>query len=326
MKDPFNLFIEDSVYYTKNEYYKLMFETKRVFFEFLSGKKTLEEFEVETSRIWNKVDHTYMKQRIKELELMIAQKELDGHKIINPNAVYEEYYKLNELSKFFEIENNYKGSVDRYYRDKLKVINREYINEKAYLKRLVSNYDDFKGFKIAYYNKDGTIHSYHTIADYLSMLYNVNLNRAGWNRTNYDGKLLGNNLQYLPAHTLACPLCQEWQGKLYSSDGTSGYIDGMYYRPKEIAIDGGIGHPNCKHQFVLYWDREQVQKDRYDNEEWVEKYKTDQKIKALKLKRSKLLNDKKIYKSLEEHGEVDKVQQKIRRVNAELLKLRKQDQ
>ena len=32
MKDPFSLFIEDSVYYSSNQYYKLMFQTKKLYY------------------------------------------------------------------------------------------------------------------------------------------------------------------------------------------------------------------------------------------------------------------------------------------------------
>ena len=40
MKDPFNTFIKDSVYENTNKYYKLMFQTKRIFFDYLMNKKS----------------------------------------------------------------------------------------------------------------------------------------------------------------------------------------------------------------------------------------------------------------------------------------------
>ena len=44
MKDPFNLFIEDSVYYTQNQYYGLIRKTKRLFFDSLINKRPLRSF------------------------------------------------------------------------------------------------------------------------------------------------------------------------------------------------------------------------------------------------------------------------------------------
>ena len=36
MKDPFDLFIEDSVYTVNDDYYKLMYKTKFTFFDYLN--------------------------------------------------------------------------------------------------------------------------------------------------------------------------------------------------------------------------------------------------------------------------------------------------
>ena len=218
MKDPFNLFIEDSVYYFSNQYYKLIFKTKKMFFEYLSQNKSLEEFKKETAKIWNKVDHKYMEQRISELEKMIEARDLKGQKIINPNAEYTQVYDLVKEERFIEVEKKYKSTIDNYYKGRLKTVNKEYINKDAYLSKIVSEYDKTQAI-IPYYNKDGTVRSYHNVASYNSMLYNTNLNRAGWNRTLYDSNLLDNDLLYLPAHPFACPLCMEWQGRIYSASG-----------------------------------------------------------------------------------------------------------
>ena len=138
----------------------------------------------------------------------------------------------------------------------------------------------------------------------------------------YDTQLLDNDILYLPAHTLSCPLCMPWQGKLYSASGKTGYIDGMKYIPKEKAIDEGVGHPNCKHQWLIYWDKDQIQEDSYNSEEWEEKYKNDQKIKALSLKRKNLKNDREIYKKIENQEEVDKVNKKLKRLNKKIKELK----
>lgn len=321
MKDPFNAFIEDSVYENTINYYKLMFQTKRLFFEYLNEEKGTNEFKKEINKIWDNVDHTYMIQRIKELEKMIETRDLKGHEILNPNAEYDKYYDMSSEKKFKGVEQKYKRSISSYYKGRLRTVKKTYIDKKAYLSRIVETYEEIQAI-IPYFNKDGSIISWHNIANYSSMLYNTNLTHAGWNRTRFDSKLLGNQLVYLPAHTFACPLCIEYQGKLYSEDGTSGYIDGMRYIPKEIAIEGGVGHPNCRHQWVLYWDKSQIQDDDYNSEEWHERYEIDQKIKGLSLKRKKLKNDREIYKNLNNQEEVDKVNMKLRRLNSKIKELK----
>lgn len=321
MKDPFSLFIEDSAYYSKNEYYKLMYETKRVFFDFLKKNKTVAEFKKETERMWNRVDHKYMTNRIKELEDMIEARDLKGNPILNPNAEYKQIYELAGEQVFKNTEKKYKFNIDEYYKNRRKTANKSYIDRDSYLSKLVSKYDEIQA-TIPYHNKDGTVRSWHNIADYNSMLYNTNLNHSGWNRTMYDANLLGEDLLYLPAHTYACPLCMPYQGRVYSASGKSGYTnDGVRFYPQDEAIDGGVGHPNCRHQWTIYWDKSQLQDDVYNSTKWQEDYEKKQKIQALQLKRTKLKNDKKIFENLGNGEEVDKVNAKIRRINATIKEL-----
>lgn len=321
MKDPFNLFIQDSVEENTINYYNLMFKTKRKFFEYLKSGKSTEEFRKEINKIWDKVDHSYMLERIEELEKMISARDLEGHEIISSSAKYKEIFDIIGEDKFKDIEKKYKEIISKYYNGRHKTAEKEYIDKMSYLSKLVEKYDDVQQI-IPYHNKDGTIHSWHNISSYSSMLYNVNLTHAGWNRTMYDSKLLGNDILYLPAHTMACPLCQEWQGRLYSTNGKTGYIDGQKYIPKEVAIEGGIGHPNCKHQWTLYWTPDQLQEDTYSSNEWVERYEKDQKIKALELKSEKIKNDKSIYKKLGNQEEVDKANQKLEKINSKIRELK----
>ena len=172
------------------------------------------------------------------------------------------------------------------------------------------------------YNKDGTVRSWHNIANYNSMLYNTNLTRSGWNRTIYDSNLLEKELLYLPAHTFACPLCMPYQGKVYSKENKSGYTqDGVKYYPQEMAIAGGVGHPNCRHQWTLYWSEDQLQKNDYNSEEWVEKYKAKQKNRAIERKISTITNDRKIYRKIGNYEEVDKANQKINALKSKIVNI-----
>lgn len=61
------------------------------------------------------------------------------------------------------------------------------------------------------------------------------------------------------SHADCSPRCQEWQGRLYSLDGTSGNLDGMKFIPLENAMAGENGDGNgiitgynCRHRAVNY--------------------------------------------------------------------------
>lgn len=315
-KDPFSLFIEDSVLYASNKYYELIFKTKTLFFDYLNRGKSFEEFKQASSKIWENVDHSFMNERIKELEEMIEARDLKDRKILNPNAEFTQIYELVKESRFNEVERLYKNTIDQYYKGRLKTVKKDYVDKQSYLAKIVEQYDKAQAV-IPYYNKDGTVRCYHNIASYNSMLYNVNLNRSGWNRTMYDASLLNNDLVYLPAHPFACDLCMPWQGKVYSTSGKS-----LKYPPKELAEAGGIGHPNCKHQWLLYWGEDMLQKDDYNSMEWQDAYERKQKIQALQLERKKLKNDRKIYENIDSFGEVDKVNQKISSINSKIKELK----
>lgn len=315
MKDKFSTFIEKNVVYASQKYYKLMFETKVLFFDYLKNGKSLAEFKEASAKIWENIDHKYMEEHIKELENMIEARDLTGNKIINTNAKYTQVYELVDEKKFIETEILYKNTIDDYYKGRLKTVSKDYVNTDVYLSKIVNKYDTIQAI-IPYFNKDGTVRSYHNIASYNSMLYNLNMNRAGWNRTMYDSELLERDLLYLPAHPFACPLCVEWQGKVYSSSGKN-----TKYPSKQDAIDGGVGHPNCKHQWLIYWGESQIQDDKYDSDDWKSKYESKQKIQSLQLERSKLKNDRIILEKLGNYEEVDKINQKIRRINSSIREL-----
>lgn len=316
MKDEFSIFINDSVYYTQTEYYKLINKTKELFFYSLQEQKPASYFKKEANKIWGNIDHSYMEQRIQELEEMISAKNLEGKKILNPNAKFEQIFPLDSESKYIDIERKYEKVVNKYYKDRLKTINNGFVDKETYLTNLIEKYDKMQSI-IPYYNKNGTIRSYHNIASYNSMVYNTNLTKAGWNRTLYDSKLLENDLVYLPAHPGACPLCMQFQGKVYSISGKN-----PKYPKQSIAIEGGVGHPNCKHEWVLYWDSSQIQEDKFNDIAWEEYYERKQKIQSLQLERTNLKVDKRILESIGNYGEADKVQAKIRALNSKIKELK----
>lgn len=294
-----------------------MFETKKTFFKYLKEGRSLDDFKKASANIWENVDHSFMEEKIKQLEEMISASDLEGKMILNPNAEFEEIFELTKLSRFREIESLEKRRVDSLYKTSKKTFDKEFIDGDTYLANLVEKYDLSEKI-VPYFNKDGTVRSYHTVASYNSMLYNTNLNRAGWNRTMYDANLLNKDLLYLPAHPYACDMCRPFQGKVYSKNGKS-----LGYPLQAEAIAGGVGHPNCKHQWLIYWNEEQLQKNTYTSEEWGEKYDTKQKIQALELKRDKLAVDRDIYESLGDGEGADKITTKIKAINSEIKELNK---
>lgn len=313
--NPLDIFVEKSVDYSTHRYYKLMFNTKKLFFKYLQEGRTLEEFKEATNKIWGNVDRRYMEQRIKELEKMIDARALKDNVIKNPTLKPTEIYELVPNERFKEVELQYKNVLDKQYKQRLKTVNKEYVDTDAYLSKMVKDFDKIQAV-VPYHYKDGRI-AYHNIASYNSMLFNVNLNRSGWNRTIYDGDLLGQDLYYLPAHPFACPMCQAYQGKVYSKSGTH-----PLYAPMDEAIRGGVGHPNCKHQWLIYWGAEMLQEDIYNDEANAEGYIKKQKIRSLQLERTKLKNNREIYNSLNNGQEVDKTNAKIKKLNSKIKELR----
>lgn len=319
----FNLeeYINNEVWKCTLKYIRMMRITKEKFFEGLQNEQTLEEYTKGITELWN-IDHDYMDKAIIELNKMVAKKDFADFeeyaittqksvKIDDGKLYYEvqdkKIYPLNPESDFRAMEEKYVKDHIRAYSSQLKGLD-QVTDKNTYLSELVPKYDKLDK-TIPYYYKDGSLKCYNTIATYNSMLYNWNLTHSAWNRTEYDGDYLDNPLRYLVAHPFACPKCMMYQGKVYTTDPKD-----KRYPQKEEAIEGGVGHPNCKHTWTLYWSDEQIQDDNYNSLSWEEKYKTQQKIQSLDLEKSRLLSDRRIYKELGEMGKVDECTTKIKAI------------
>ena len=64
-----------------------------------------------------------------------------------------------------------------------------------------------------------------------------------------------------------------------------------------------------------------MQKDDYNSEEWVEKYKAKQKNRAIERKISTITNDRKIYRKIGNYEEVDKANQKINALKNKIVNI-----
>lgn len=335
---PIDIFIGDKVWDSEIKYHRMMMITKQKFFEYLYEGKSIEAYEKAIRELWGSIDHEYMTKAIEELRLMVMSEDFKNakatHRSIKLQNFWEEYeqgekeiYTLNPERDFRTIENRYVNRHIKLYKNmKKRYEGKENIEDS--LARLVESYDKLDKTIPYYSHTTGKIKCYNTISTYNSMLYNVNLLRASWNRTAYDSRLLGNNLYYLPAHTFACPMCMEFQGYVYAK-GTPSLEDSLILASKgkpgypyvNDAIENGVGHPNCKHNWTLYWSEEQIQQDKYDSAEWEEKYKNRQKIQSLTLEKSRLLTDRRIYKELGSEDLVDKTSAKIKRIREKIKEL-----
>ena len=331
-----DIFIADRVWDSLEKYTRMELKTKEKFFEELQKRTPLSEYEKGIIELWD-IDHNDMTKAIEELNKMVIQRdfrdaEMYGNKKITTRSIKlqntwrdfklkdEELYKLHPERDFKAVEQRFVNRHIKLYKNTLK----RYENSKDLsndLARFMKVYDKLDK-TIPYFahndiiskttgeiiHKKGDIIHYVDVSTYNSMLYNVNLTRSAWNRAIYDAKLLDNHLWYLPAHPFACPKCAMYQGRVYADKR------GLGYPLKQEAIDGGVGHPNCKHVWVSYWSPEQIQREKYNSSEWEEKYKTKQKIQSLDLEKSRLLADRRIYKNLGQQDLVDKTTAKIKTI------------
>lgn len=321
-------FIKNEVQFSKKYYEIKIAETKEEFFKSLKKNQHPETFIKKLNKIWGNIEHSFMNEKIKELEKMVRDKDFkDAEKYIdkdlkkqveltfegrkNQITMIEQIYKLNPESEFIKNETDFVNYQKRLYENNFNSLyeqDKDY--QRDYLISLVDKYNEFDA-TIPYFNADGTLKCYNTIATYNSMLYNVNLTKSAWNRTLYDSKLLNNDNWIIYPHIYSCPTCAFHQGKIYTN------------QEREEAIYDGVGHPNCKCVWYLYWGEEQLKDMKiYNSPEWIEGYKAKQKIQSLSLKRYRLNTDKKIYKSLNAFDEIDRVNQKIEKINSTINELK----
>jgi hypothetical protein len=304
-------YIENKVDEFNEIYTYKMDETKKLFFRCLIANLTIAYFIKHLNKIWDKVDNTLMLKAIDEVKKKIG---VEKKEVVNPNATFKEVYEINDEEKFNEAIKRYKENIERYYKDKKEVRDRDYVDTDTYVSEIVSDYDKAQE-TIPYFNKNGTIKCWVTIATYLTLLYNVNLTRSAMNESIYLGKRYGQDLGYFEAHIGCCPVCAKHSGKIYSISGR----DLMYPSIEEAILDG-VMHPNCKCTFKFIKLGETPRVKDYDTIKWEEYYGLDQKRKSVirELQKSKTNYD--IYKKVD-MAKADKELAKIKRLKDELTSL-----
>lgn len=333
---PPNIFIKENVWDSELRYHRMMMTTKQKFFEYLSNGEPLEKYEKDLRYLWDNIDRDYMKKAIEELRLMVMSEDFENAKITQRSIKLENFWKEYELGEqeYYQLnpEKDFRMLEQRYVKRHIKLYKNwssRYTPEevRGNIEGIIKQYDKMDKTIPYYDHKTGNIKCYNTISTYNSMLYNVNLLRTAWNRTAYDSRLLGNHLWYLPAHSYACPGCAYYQGYVYAERGATPdelalliqyghpyirYVDQVLNDDANMGVT--IGHPNCKHNWSLFWSQDQVQNDKYNSSEWEEKYKNRQKLQSLDLAKSRLLTDRRIYKELGREDLVDITTKKIKSI------------
>lgn len=298
-------FIEDEVNLCAIKYEKLLHKAELEFILGLMNDLSPEEFEEFIRNTFYNIDHGYMEEGIEGVISQIIEIDatIDLQKIL-PNR-----YKTIPVTDFKSKETQFGKRLLKEYTKKYERLKKYDYDLQAYLTAQIKNYRNMEKF-IPYFHKDGTIASMRTLSDYNSMLYNVNLTKSGWNQSIKDAQILGQDLLILNGHPNSCPICASHQGRIYS-------ISGIGYPSVDSAEEDGVGHPNCKCEWSIYYgNKEQLEQDintEYDYEKHTKEVAIDRELRYARV-------EKKLYRIIGNQEMADKTWQKIKR----LLRSRKE--
>lgn len=85
----------------------------------------------------------------------------------------------------------------------------------------------------------------------------------------------------------------------------------------DIAYRNGVGHPNCKCEWSIYWDKSQLETQDLAKTEDGE-YEIDQKRKATERELRKAENDLSMYQMIGNGEMIDKTLMKVERLKSKL--------
>lgn len=291
---------DSQVYLVKVDYDKKLNDTKKAFIKYKYDGKPKTDFKQYVDSMWKDIDHAYMDRLIQE---QVDKVRIQDHTTMLDQQNLPNKYQLNDTQKFTDKEDEFADYIARNYASSKE-------NDVAYLTKRIKEYEDIER-TIAYY-KNGKVYSMHTPSEYLSMLFNVNMRMASWNQTIKDGQTLGIDLVYLESHPNGCPSCNAHMGQIYSISGkTKGYPS------IEEAYNDGVGHPNCKCNFTLWWGWDNVQEVDSRND----LYEPIQKARGLKRDLERLNTNYDLYRYIGNYGEADNTLLKIKKVEDELTSL-----
>ncbi len=311
-----NNYINEKTFKTNKKYADLQNKTEELFFECLEEGKSVEYFYKKIDEIWGNIDHSFIQAEIEEYANLIERDNLYYIKQETGKKATKTTSKLLIMAGvgvFVANEEKFTNIIKKRYRTYYN--SPAYKNDKQeYLKRKVKSYNNQV---IPYFNSDGEIVRYVQLSTYLSMKYNTNLTRAGWQRTIDDAELLGYTKFWIPPHAFSCEHCAEYQGRILDLNKVSEFMTHAEVEETE----GDILHPNCKCQLLLYTKLTQLQTLRKPIEDIEQEYEIRQKVNSLTLKKERLLTDLRIQKRLNNPSEVDKLNNQRKVINSQIRDL-----
>ena len=319
--------ISKNVYLTNVYYSNKQNKTKILYFRCLDEGRSYEYFESELSKIWDNIDHRFMKTQINKLQRIVNKQNIeeainlgrldDKYKETEYWVIDEEYFKLTPDSDFEAFEKRFKQNVLTNYKHAKASL--KYADKETYLDKKIDSYNRSVNQVVSYFNKQGAIVRKVQLSSYLAMIHNVNLTRSGWNQTMSDSEKLGQEMFIIPYHPFSCPYCQLYQNRPLNKTEVETIIGVEAYEQV-----GDILHPNCKCTLSIYWSPTQLERQTYTPFEKENQYDIRQKVNSLTLEKSNLRTDMKIASSLGNEGKVDSLKSKISVINRSIRELRKQ--
>ena len=306
--------IAENVFSVNLMYSKLQNQTKELFFKCLDEGQTAEYFERQLRKLWDINDFYYLEELVREYRSYIhtentgqeytkrEEKEIKTDGIIQLTGAILLTNELFKKSKIKEYETRYESYA--YKTDKFE-----------YLKKLVPKYTN----NIKPYYEAGQPKTVDNIVrfvspnTYNSMVYNTCLTRNGWIQTLNDGNEMGIPYYYIPNHSFSCPHCILHQERRMTAEECYNIIGTADEGKTELL------HPNCKCELWLY--DKNVRFKKLNKTKLAEQYEIREKVMASELKRETLLSDRAIYKRLGSQEDVDKVNNKIKKINENIKDL-----
>lgn len=318
--------IAESVYLTNVYYANKQNKTKILYFRCLEEGRSYEEFESELSKIWDNIDHRFMKTQINKLRKIVNTQNVeeainlgrldDKYKETEYWVIDEEFFKLTPESNFREFEQRFKRNVLTNYKHAQTSL--KYADKDTYLEKKIDTYNRSVNQVVSYFNKQGAITRKVQLSTYLAMVHNVNLTRSGWNQTMSDSEKLGQDMFIIPYHPFSCPYCQLYQNRPLSRAEVENIIG-----VEAMEMQGDILHPNCKCTLSIYWSSIQLQSQAFTPGEKQDMYDIRQKVNSLTLEKSNLRTDMKIAREIGNEGKADTIRQKISVINRNIRELKK---
>lgn len=306
--------IGENVFEVNLRYSRLQNKTKELFFKCLDEGRDVDYFRTELEKLWGQDDTKYLEEQIIEYMAYLHEENTNQKyseiekKSINVEGIVLLAGAILLTNQLFE-----RSKVKEY---QIRLESYAYESDKyEYLKKLVPKYtNDIK----AYY-KQGKPKTRENIVrfvspnTYNSMVYNTTVTRNSWIQTLNDANEYGQEYLYIPHHSFSCPYCVDHQEKKMTVEECYDILG------TADETQGDLLHPNCKCELAFWNSRVKLKK--LNKGELTEQYQIREKVMSLTLEKERLLSDKRIYKRLDFQDDVDKTNQKIKKVNSSIKEL-----